>query len=131
LNTEQKIKKNMKKFVSVLFILTLALTLPALAGKGDKKSKKGGADAGGEKITAVDASSITTSSGTYSIGSDTKVTVNGQDSTAADLKVGMKVTVTAGSDPKTAASIAATAAKKKKDDAGGGETTGGGTGGGE
>lgn len=94
----------------VLLVLTVCLATPVMAKKGDHKGK----GSAGEKITAVDTASVTTSAGTYTTGDDTKVTIDGQDAKIADLKVGMKVKVTPSSDGKSAASIEASTASTKK-----------------
>jgi len=110
----------MKKFnvLGVVAFLIVALAIPGMAKEKGSKGSKGG---GGEMISEVSESSITTSSGkTYTISADTTVTVDGSKAKAADLKKGMKVTVTPGADsPETAASISATNASSDGGESGG------------
>ncbi len=111
----------MKKF-NVLGVVTFLIVALAIPGMTQDKGGKGGKGGRGEMITEVSESSITTSSGkTYTISADTKVTVDGSEAQVADLKKGMKVSITAGTDnPEAAASISANNARKGGDKKGGG-----------
>ena len=84
--------------------------LPPPKGKGPRKLSQG-IDA--YKVTAVTADTITVAqdggkkSITYKKGSFTEVTVNGSRSSLDKVKVGMEVSVIAGTDPAIAATIKA------------------------
>ena len=102
----------MKAILALLAALAVMCALPTASfAKKDKGGFRG-------KITAVDAHSITVSSKkagskTFQIDDSTKVTVDGETKSAADLKVKEHVVITAGAKPDTAGSIAVKPHHKK------------------
>lgn len=98
----------MKKYLIVLVCAVLALS-PAFAAS---KKKATPAPVITPVISSVTATSVTVTEGknakTLGITQFTEITVNGQKATAAELKPGMNVTVTLGTDPTKAARINAT-----------------------
>ena len=99
--------------VCIALFTLVALSVPAFAGK--KKSGGAAKAAKGDSITSVSDTSITTSAGkTFSITAETKITLDGAEAKASDLKDGMKVTVTPSSDESKAATIEAKAAEAKE-----------------
>ena len=100
--------KNVRWFVIVALCGLLALN-PAF---GAPKKKKEPPVIHVNTISSVTATSITIaeekSAKTVAITQFTEITVNGQKATAAELKPGMAVTVTLGTDPTKASRIVAT-----------------------
>ena len=98
----------MKKYLLVLFCAVLAVS-PAFAAS---KKKATPAPVITPVISSVTATSVTVTEGknakTLAITQFTEITVNGQKATVAELKPGMNVTVTLGTDPTKAARINAT-----------------------
>jgi len=98
----------MKKYLLVLFCVVLAVS-PAFAAS---KKKATPAPVITPVISSVTATSVTVTEGknakTLAITQFTEITVNGQKATVAELKPGMNVTVTLGTDPTKAARINAT-----------------------
>ncbi|HEV7401921.1 MAG TPA: hypothetical protein VGO11_03310 [Chthoniobacteraceae bacterium] len=86
-------------------------------GRGQPLPKKEEKKQEHTTISSVSEESITTTGAggakTYKITKDTEITVKGQKATAADLKDGMKVSVSMGSDPTVASRISATDAPKE------------------
>src|SRR4051794_35068157 len=96
-----------------LFLVTIVSLLLALNPAFGASKKKGTpAPIQTPTITSVTATSVTVtdakSSKTLGINQFTEITVNGQKATAAELKPGMNVTVTLGTDSTKAARINAT-----------------------
>src|SRR4051794_15040448 len=100
--------KNIRWFLIIAICGVLSLN-PAF---GASKKKTTPAPVQTPTITSVSATSITVSEGktakTLGITQFTEITVNGAKATAADLKAGMGVNVTLGTDPTKAARINAT-----------------------
>ena len=92
-----------------LFLIALLATGPAF---GASKKKTPPPVVPTPVISSVTATSITIAEGkvakTLTINQFTEITVNGQKATAAELKPGMAVTVTLGTDPTKASRINAT-----------------------
>lgn len=90
----------MKRFVSMLTVLALAMCATIAVAESAPKKEKPAAPAvptiKGE-VTKVDASSITVKNKeaekTFTIDANTKIKAGSEDKTAADIKVGDKVTV--------------------------------------
>ena len=96
-----------------LFLIAVVCALLALEPAfAASKKKPTPAPVQTPTITSVTATSITVTEGktakTLGITQFTEITVNGQKATAAELKTGMNVTVTLGTDPTKAARINAT-----------------------
>lgn len=102
-----KSSQRLLPFLVVLFAL-LAIS-PAF---GASKKKTPAAVVQTPVIASVTATSVTITEGktakTLTINKFTEITVNGQKATTAELKPGMAVTVTLGTDPTKAARINAT-----------------------
>jgi hypothetical protein len=100
--------KNSRFFLIAVVWGLLALS-PAF---GASKKKTTPPPVQGPVITSVTATSITVTEGktakTLAINQFTEITVNGQKATATDLKPGMEVTITLGTDPSKASRINAT-----------------------
>ena len=92
-----------------LFIIALLAASPAF---GASKKKTPPPVIPTPVIASVTATSVTITEGkvakTLTINQFTEITVNGQKATAAELKPGMAVTVTLGTDPTKASRINAT-----------------------
>jgi hypothetical protein len=104
----------MKKILAVLPLVVLIgffATSDPLLGASKKKASPP-AQTKAPTISSVTATSITVAeektSKTLTIDQFTVITVNGQKATAADLKPGMTVNVTRGTDPTKASRINAT-----------------------
>jgi hypothetical protein len=102
----------MKKSVVILpFVILLGL-LAAGPAFGASKKKTEPPKIKAPTITAVTATSITVTEDkatkTLAINQFTEIVVNGQKATAADLKPGMTVNITLGTDPTKAGRIVAT-----------------------
>jgi len=106
---------------AIAVVLVIGISGPALA-RGRKKPTPPPTPAP-PTIAAVTPSSLTISKAgtarTFTISQFTEIYVNGQKATVADLKPGMRVTVTAGLDRTQAARIEASGAPKKKKKSGG------------
>ena len=100
--------KNTRGFLTIVVCGLLALPSAFAASK----KKPTPEPSHGPVISSVSATSITITEGkaakTLGITSFTEITVNGQKATAAELKPGMNVTVTLGTDATKAARINAT-----------------------
>ena len=97
------------------FLLTLTMALGVFAADaafGASKKKPSPTPSQVPTIASVTANSITVTEGkttkTLAITQFTEISVNGQRGTAADLKPGMTVTITLGTDPSKASRINAT-----------------------
>ena len=98
----------------IVAVVSLGLLLPGMAFGASKKPKATPAPIiQTPTISAVTADSITIKEGqtskTLGITQFTEITVNGRKATAAELKPGMTVNVTLGTDPTKASRINATA----------------------
>lgn len=110
----------MKKLLLLAIFLSATLFLPAAPAIAKSKSKKTAPAvvSTSDKISAVHLTSVTVSvhsppsSKEYKVTPATTITVNGQPKTLKDLATGMDVSVTAATDPTTAATIDAKSAKK-------------------
>ena len=101
----------------IILVLVLAvglqalLTGPASAGRMPNKPlpKKEPPKVEHTTITSISAESITISEGgkakTFKITKDTELSLKGQKATADDLKAGMRVSVSVGSDPTVASRV--------------------------
>lgn len=103
----------MKKFVVILpFVILLGLLAAAPAFGASKKKTEPPPAVKAPTITAVTATSITVTEAkatkTLAITQFTEIMVNGQKATAAELKPGMTVNITLGTDPTKATRIVAT-----------------------
>jgi hypothetical protein len=102
----------MKKSVVILPLVILLGFLAAGPAFGASKKKKEPPVIKAPTITAVTATSITVTEAkatkTLTITPFTEIIVNGQKATAADLKPGMTVNITLGTDPSKASRINAT-----------------------
>ena len=102
----------MKKSVVILPFVILFALLSAAPAFGASKKKTEPPKIKAPTITAVTATSITVTeekaTKTLAITQFTEITVNGVKATAADLKPGMTVNVTLGTDPTKAGRIVAT-----------------------
>jgi hypothetical protein len=102
----------MNKSRFVAYIVIALLTTSVAAFGASKKKTTPPAAAKGPTITSVTATSVTVSeekgSKTLGINQFTEITVNGQRATVGDLKPGMGVSVTLGTDATKASRIAAT-----------------------
>lgn len=102
----------MKKFHFLPAIVVLLGLLTANPAFGASKKKPSPTPSQAPTIASVTANSITVSEGktakTLTITQFTEITVNGVRATAADLKPGMNVSVTLGTDPTKANRINAT-----------------------
>jgi hypothetical protein len=106
-------RSDMKKILAVLPLVVLIgffATSDPLFGAPKKKATPPPVKA--PTISSVTATSITVAeektTKTLTINQFTEITVNGQKATAADLKPGMTVNVTLGTDPSKASRISAT-----------------------
>jgi hypothetical protein len=101
---------NKSRFVAYILIALLTTSVAAF-GASKKKSSPPPAAAKSPTISSVTATSVTISeangSKTLQINQFTEITVNGQKATVADLKPGMTVNVTLGTDASKASRIAA------------------------
>ena len=102
----------MKTFLAFLTLLTVVLSMPALAGKKGKGPQPP-PEAPFARIVEVDALSIKVTLGLsgdehveYRINDQTKVTLNGAPVAARDLRAGMVAQIQAGAD-KVATSVVA------------------------
>ena len=93
-------------------VVSLGMLLSVSAFAGSKKKPTPPPQAPPTTITGVTANSVTISEAkvakTLAITQFTEINVNGRRATAADLKPGMTVTVTLGTDPSAASRINAT-----------------------
>ena len=100
--------KNSRFFSTAVVCGLLTVSPPAIAGS---KKKAAPPQVQAPAITSVTANSVTvieaTTTRTLGINQFTEITVNGQKSTAAELKPGMTVTVTLATDPMKASRISA------------------------
>jgi hypothetical protein len=100
-----------KSLVAVLLmgLLVVATSNPAFGAS--KKKKAAPPQKHETKITSVTPSSVTITEDkatkTFAINQFTEITVNGQKAAITDLKPGMNVTVTLGTDPTKASRITA------------------------
>jgi hypothetical protein len=106
----------MKTLLTIVSLLVVVLTLPALAAnkKGKGAATPTPAPTTFNKIVEVNALSVTVTVGesgsehfTYKITDGTKVTLNGNAVSARDLRAGMLVHVGVGADRATAQSVEA------------------------
>jgi len=101
----------MKMFRSLILTLTALATLAITADLQAAAAKPTPFVPHHTLIGSISATQITintfTSSKTYKINKDTVITYQGNTVTTADLKPGMKVSITAGTDPDVAATITA------------------------
>jgi hypothetical protein len=101
----------MFRFVVATIVLLLAVSAADLVVAASKK-KPSPTPSQVPTIASVTADSITVTEAkgakTLTITQFTEITVNGQRGTAADLKPGMTVTITLGTDPSKASRINAT-----------------------
>ena len=108
----------MKKF-RVLLPLVAVAVLSITPAFGASKKKPTPPPQQGLTISSVSANSITVTEGktakTLAITQFTEIIVNGQKATIAELKPGMTVSVTLGTDPTRASRINATAASVDHD----------------
>lgn len=101
------------RFPLLFAALLLLVALPdgAFAGRPFPKVKPTPVPPHHTTIASISADSITVdeakASKTYKITSNTEITYKDQKATVSDLHAGMRVSVTAGADPETAARIAA------------------------
>jgi hypothetical protein len=107
----------MKRFAysSVVAALLLIVTTSPTFGFGKKKKSSPPPQSHETVISAVTPNSITVADDktmkTYTITQFTEINVNGQKATVADLKQGMKVSVTIDMDPTRVSRIIATGKK--------------------
>ena len=99
---------NNKLFVLISVLLAVIVIDPA-SGKGKKKKATPAPAYHQPVIAAVGTNAITVSDDkttrTFAVSQFTEITVNGQRGTIADLKPGMTVNVTIGTDPTHASRI--------------------------
>jgi len=107
----------------IVMLLTITLAIPSMAkssgggGGGGGGSQKGGGSTEPkpekpiETVTSIDGTSITTSTGrTIKVGLGAGVTVDGRASELSNIKSGMQVTFSFGSDPTVATVVSAATA---------------------
>ena len=96
----------------MFFVILVGMFLSDSVFAGSKKTKPTPAPSQGTTIVAVTAESITVkepaTTKTLAITQFTEITVNGRKGTAVDLKPGMTVHVTLGTDATKASRISAT-----------------------
>ena len=101
-----------KRLLVVVWILVAAIAVAPAFGKGKKKKTTSVPAYHGPTISSVTGNAITVSdkdtTKTLTVTQFTEITVNGQRASVADLKPGMTVSVTIGTDPSRAARINAT-----------------------
>lgn len=106
--------KKLFRFLTVVSILLGVIATPVAFAKSKKSTPPPQL---GSVITSVTATSITVSeakaSKSYTLTQFTEITVNGQRATAADLKAGMIVNVTIGTDRTQASRISAQDAPRR------------------
>jgi len=102
----------MKKFRFLVIAISLSLLALTPAFGASKKKPPAAPVIQGPTIASVTATSVTITESktakTLTIDQFTEITVNGQRATAAELKPGMTVNVTLGTDPTKASRINAT-----------------------
>ena len=96
----------------VVWILLATIAITPAFGRGKKKTSTPVPAYHGPVISSVTGNAITVSdkntTRTLTVTQFTEITLNGQRATIADLKPGMTVSVTIGTDPSRAARINAT-----------------------
>ena len=96
----------------IVWILVAAIAVTPTFGSGKKKKPTAVPASHGPVISSVTGSAITVSdkntTRTFTVTQFTEITLNGQRASIADLKPGMTVSVTIGTDPARAARINAT-----------------------
>ena len=101
-----------KRLVLVVWILFAAIAITPAFARGKKKTPTPVPAHHGPVISSVNANAITVSdkntTRTLTVTQFTEITLNGQRASIADLKPGMTVSVTIGTDPSRAARITAT-----------------------
>jgi hypothetical protein len=102
----------MKKHRFVVLAVLFGMLVSGGAFGASKKKPSPPSQVKGPTISSVTATSITVTdekaTKTLTINQFTEITVNGQRATASDLKPGMTVNVTLGTDPSKASRIVAT-----------------------